>query len=78
VVRCLYPWKDINPIEIMMTPAKKKPSLNWVEVVHLRIKPMIDTTIPEISEKRIAVIRMRRIVFFMTLTVRLFSSSLTS
>jgi hypothetical protein len=73
LVRWLYPWKDINPIAIMMTPAQKKPSLNWVEVFHPCLEPMIDTTIPEMSEKRMAPIRMRRIVFFMALSIRSYS-----
>ena len=76
-MRWLYPWKDISPIKIMMAPAQKKPSLNWVEVFHPSIKPMIDTTIPEMSEKRMALIRMRRIVFFMALSIRLYSGWLT-
>jgi hypothetical protein len=52
-----------KPIEIRMAPAQKKPSLNWVEVFHPSIKPMIDTTIPEMSEKRRALIRMRGLYF---------------
>jgi hypothetical protein len=45
----------------MAAPAQKKPSLNGVEVFDPSITPVIDTTIPEMSEKRMALIRMRRI-----------------
>lgn len=76
VVCWLYPWKDTNPIEIMMTPAQKKPSLNW-EVFHPSLKPMIDTMIPEMSDNSMALITMRRIVFFMALSVGLYSGWLT-
>jgi hypothetical protein len=59
-----------KPITMMMMPAQKKPSLNWAEVFHPKIKPMIKTKIPEMHEKRIAPIRMRRIEFFMLFSVR--------
>ncbi len=55
---------------IRMIPAQKKPSLNWVEVFHPDIKPMIETTIPETSDSRTAPIRTRRIVFFMARSIR--------
>ena len=72
-MRWLYPTREINPIEIMMAPAQKRASLNWVEVFHPCIRPMIDTTIPETSEKRMTPIKMRRIIFFMALSIRLCS-----
>jgi hypothetical protein len=53
----------------MMAPAQKKPSLNWVEVLHLSPKPMTTTTIPEMSARRMALIRMCRIELFMAFSV---------
>jgi hypothetical protein len=35
--------------------------MNWPEVFHPSINPMIATTIPETIEKRMALFRMRRI-----------------
>jgi hypothetical protein len=68
----------MNPNKNMMAPAQKNPSLNWMEAFQPSLKPMIDTAIPEMSEKRMAPIRMRRIVFFMVLSIRLFSGWLTT
>lgn len=53
----------------MMDLAQKKPSLNWVKVFHPRIMPVCDTAIPEMSKRRIALIRMRRIVFFIAFSI---------
>lgn len=50
----------------MIAPAQKKPSLNWVEVFHPSFKLMIPTKMPQMSEKRIALIRMRKIGLFLT------------
>ena len=68
-MRWLYPWKDINPIAICMTPPQKEPLLNWLQVFHPSAKPMIDTKIPEMSENRLAPIRIRSIAFFIVLSM---------
>jgi hypothetical protein len=74
-VKCLPPRSCIvqpypNGPPTGYTAAQKKPSLNWVEVFHPSIKPMIDTKVPELSEKRMALIRIRRIGFFIAFSVR--------
>jgi hypothetical protein len=67
-------WENIprrftKPMEIMMAPAQKKPSLNWVADFHPSIKPAIATTIAALSEKRLALIRMRGILFFIASSI---------
>jgi len=57
----------------MITLAQKKPSLNWEEVFHPLIKPMINTAMPETSEIRMEPISMRRMAFFMVFHIRLYS-----
>ena len=71
MARWLYPWRDIKPIAAMAAPAQKKPSLNCVEVFQVSTKPMRDTTTPEMSEIRIALINMRRIKIFIAFSIRL-------